>query len=203
MRQLFVADDHIIVCEGLRAWVESLMVFEWAGSARDADGVLSAAAKQLWDVLVLDLSLLGTPSVELLRRVKQLQPALRVVIYSMYPASEYEQWALASGASAYVSKSQPLDALRAALEQTESHDTLATEAADSRLAHERLAPRELSVFLAIARGRTPSEIAGDFEMAPSTVSTHLKGIRKKLGVNSTLEVAQYAARHGITGNVSP
>lgn len=202
MRQLFVADDHLIVCEGLRAWVESLPGVAWAGSAQDAESVLRAAATQSWDVLVLDLSLPGTPSVELLRRVKQLQPGVRVVIFSMYPASEYAQWALASGASAYVSKSQPLDALRAAIEQQDATEPTAREVDDSRLAHERLAPRELMVFLAIARGRTPSEIAGDFEMAPSTVSTHLKGIRKKLNVNSTLEVAQYAARHGITGKVS-
>jgi DNA-binding CsgD family transcriptional regulator len=50
-----------------------------------------------------------------------------------------------------------------------------------------------------ARGRSPSEIAWDLEMAPSTVSTHLKAIREKLGVRSAFEVAQYAARHGISG----
>jgi DNA-binding CsgD family transcriptional regulator len=55
------------------------------------------------------------------------------------------------------------------------------------------------VFLALARGRSPSEIAWDLTMAPSTVSTHLKAVREKLGVRSTFDVAQYAARHGITG----
>ncbi len=197
MTRVFVADDHSIVREGLRAWVETVPELTWAGSAGDGAALLAQAAEAEWDVLVLDLSLPGRSGTELLRDVRALRPALRVVVFSMYPAEEYAAWALAAGASAYVSKSQPLHLLRGALL---AHDPQApTDGADARLPHERLSAREREVFLAIARGRSPSEVGWDLEMAPSTVSTHLKGVRQKLGVRSTLEVAQYAARHGITG----
>jgi DNA-binding NarL/FixJ family response regulator len=195
--QVFVADDHSIVCEGLRAWVDTIPELTWAGSAGDGPTLLTMAESSAWDALVLDLSLPGRSGTELLRDVLTLRPTLRVVVFSMYPAEEYAAWALAAGASAYVSKSQPLHLLRDAL--LDRAPQAPAEGGDARLPHERLSTREREVFLAIARGRSPSEIGWDLEMAPSTVSTHLKGVRQKLGVRSTLEVAQYAARHGITG----
>jgi two-component system invasion response regulator UvrY len=197
MTRVFVADDHAIVCEGLRAWVETVQELSWAGAVHDGPGVLAAAATGAWDVLVLDLSLPGQSGSELLREVRALRPDLRVVIYSMYPASEYATWALAAGASAYVSKSEPLAVLRNALLDVRPTSPAAGSAA--KLPHERLSSRERAVFLSLARGRSPSEIAWDLTMAPSTVSTHLKAVREKLGVRSTFDVAQYAARHGITG----
>jgi DNA-binding NarL/FixJ family response regulator len=197
MIRVFVADDHAIVCEGLHAWIDTLPELSWAGSIGDGSAVLALAALGEWDVLVLDLSLPGRSGTELLREVRALHPKLRVVIYSMYPAEEYAAWALGAGAVAYVSKSEPLAALRDAV--LDARVPTAGAGAEAKLAHERLSVREREVFFALARGLTPSEIAWDLEMAPSTVSTHLKSVRAKLNVRSTFDVAQYAARHGVTG----
>ena len=196
MTKLFVADDHEIICEGLQRWAETIPSLDWVGSTGDWRTVLARAAVEEWDVLVLDLSLPGRSGTELLREILALRPTLRVVVYSMYPAEDYAVWALSSGASAYVSKSEPLRVLRDALLDA---PLVAASEAPVLLPHERLSARESEVFRAIARGRTPSEIAWDLEMAPSTVSTHLKAIRIKLGVRSALDIAQYAARNGING----
>lgn len=197
MIRVFIADDHAIVCEGLKVWLETFSEILWAGSVGDGLALLDLVAASDWDVLVLDLSLPGRSGTELLREVRAVRPSLRVVIYSMYPAEEYAAWALASGASAYVSKSEPLDALRDAV--LHAHSVAVVNDDSARLPHERLSAREREVFLALARGLTPSEIAWDLEMAPSTVSTHLKSVRAKLNVRSTFDIAQYAARHGIRG----
>ncbi|MBL8603753.1 MAG: response regulator transcription factor [Myxococcales bacterium] len=198
MTRVFVADDHEIICESLKAWVDTLDTLIWAGSAGDGESLLKlAAGPDPWDVLVLDLSLPGRSGVELLQEILTLRPGLRVIVFSMYPPSEYAAWALASGASAYISKSQPVSVLRDALLNPDAP----AAAPLAKLPHESLSTREREVFLAIARGRTPSEIAWDLDMAPSTVSTHLKSMREKLKVRSTLEIAQYAARYGITGKV--
>jgi two-component system, NarL family, invasion response regulator UvrY len=197
VRRVFVADDHAVVCAGLRAWVDALDELTWVGSVGDGESLLALVADGQWDVLVLDLSLPGRSGSELLREVRAIRPEMRVVIYSMYPSEEYGDWALAAGANAYVSKSEPLASLRDAMLGLRPAEPLAGAAA--MLPHERLSTRERDVFFALARGRSPSEIAWDLEMAPSTVSTHLKSIREKLNVRSTFDIAQYVARHGITG----
>ncbi len=193
--RVFVADDHEIVCDGLRRWCETIPALRWAGATHDGADLLRQCAQERWDVLVLDLSLPGRSGTELLREVLDAQPHLRVVVYSMYPPADYEAWALSVGAAAYVSKSAPLSALRDALLGTSAPDVPAVPV---RLPHERLSPREREVFMAVARGRRPQEVSWDLEMAPSTVSTHLTGIRTKLGVRSLLEIVQYATRHGLT-----
>lgn len=198
MIRVFVADDHDIVREGIRAWVETVPELAWAGCAGDGDALLERArGDDPWDALVLDLSLPGRGGIELLRDVLVLRPNLRVIVFSMCPESEYGAWALASGARAYISKSQRLDALRSAL--LDERPAAEPAAETKLLPHETLSSREREVFLAIARGQSPSEIAWALEMAPSTVSTHLKSVRTKLGVRSTLEIAQYAARYAIKG----
>lgn len=194
--RVFVADDHEIVCEGLRRWCETIPTLVWAGAAHDGGDLLRRAASEAWDVLVLDLSLPGRSGTELLREVLDAQPRLRVVVYSLYPPADYEAWALSAGAAAYVSKSAPLGALRAALLGTNAPEVPAVPV---RLPHERLSAREAEVFFAVARGRRPQEVSWDLDMAPSTVSTHLTSIRTKLGVRSLLEVVQYATRHGLAG----
>ncbi len=196
MTRVFVADDHEIVCDGLRRWCETVPGLEWAGSTGDWQVLLQRAVDEPWDVVVLDLSLPGRSGTELLRELRALRPAMRVVVYSMYPASDYAAWALASGASAYVSKSESLSVLRDALLGTAPAPV---STGHVRLPHERLSARETEVFFAVARGRTPQEVSWDLQMAPSTVSTHLKSIRAKLNARSLLDVVNYAARHGITG----
>ncbi|MFO0610914.1 MAG: response regulator transcription factor [Polyangiales bacterium] len=194
--RVFVADDHAIVCEGLRRWCETMPTLAWVGATHDGNDLLLRCAAERWDVLVLDLSLPGRTGTELLREVLAVQPNLRVVVYSMYPPEDYAAWALSAGASAYVSKTAPLDNLRAALL---GRGPAEAPRARVLLPHERLSAREAEVFLAVAGGRTPQEASWDLDMAPSTVSTHLKAIRTKLGVRSLLEVVQYATRHGLTG----
>ena len=194
--RVFVADDHAIVRDGLRRWCESIPALEWVGAVDGGTELLERAASERWDALVLDLSLPGRPGTDLLREVLVIQPELRVVVYSMYSPDDYAAWALAAGASAYVSKSAPLDELRAALLGGGKSEA---PLANVLLPHERLSARERDVFLAVAGGRTPQEASWDLSLAPSTVSTHLKAIRTKLGVRSLLEVAQYATRHGLVG----
>jgi DNA-binding NarL/FixJ family response regulator len=194
-RTVFVADDHSIVRDGLRAWIGALIGLRWVGDCETGGALIDRARLERWDVLVLDLSLPGVPGTELLRFVRALHPSLRVVVYSMYPAEQFEQWALDAGAIAYVPKSAPLSQLEEALR---SEREPAPNESGAQLPHERLSDRERRIFDLVSSGLTPSEIAIELAMAPSTVSTHLRAIREKLGVRSVSEIAQYATRHGLS-----
>lgn len=191
--KVFIADDHAVVREGIRSWIEHTPPLEWAGSASTAEGLLATFDTLVTDVLLLDLSLPGKSCTELLPVLHVRRESLKIVVYSMYPAEQYEPWAVANGACAYVSKSRPLGALLDAILLRAVNG-----ATPVRPPHHELTEKETLVFLAVARSKTPSEIAWELNIAPSTVSTHLKAIRSKLGLRSLIEIAQYAARHRVT-----
>src|SRR5262249_31914342 len=157
----------------------------------DGQAVLDAAKTGRWDLLVLDLSLPGVGGVEVLRRVKDLIPATKVVVLSMYPEEQYAVRLVAQGASAYVSKDRPplelIQALRTvARGGTYINQDVATQALSqpgdkTRPAHETLSPREYQVFTLLFQGKTVTEIATELELGVSTVSNHVRHVKDKLG----------------------
>jgi two-component system, NarL family, invasion response regulator UvrY len=194
VRRVYVVDDHAIVREGLRAWLGQCAQLCHAGDSETAEDLLAQVAASNCDAVVLDLSLLRWPGIEQLRDLRRAAPGLIIVVYSMYPAESYSRWALEAGASHYVSKASPLSELEAAL--TASADSSVQQAITppARSMLSALTDREREVVRAIAEGKSPSEIAWTLGMARTTVSTHLKSIRDKLGLRTAAELMQYVAK---------
>lgn len=209
MIRVFLADDHAIVRDGLRRLLEETSGIEVAGESATGRGVLDRVDGGGWDVLVLDLSLEDVGGVEVLRQLRERAPKLPVVVLSMYPEAQYASRILRMGAAAYLSKGRSsrelVDAIRAAAQGRRYVTPDAAEAllsaggADERAPHERLSERENQVFLLVAEGLSPGDIAAQLNLAPSTVSSHLVHIREKLGVRTNGEVMQYAFRAGLLG----
>jgi two-component system invasion response regulator UvrY len=210
MIRVFLADDHAIVRDGLRRLLIETPGMEVAGESATGRGVLDQLGRGvLCDVLVLDLSLEDMGGVEVLRQVRERAPKLPVIVLSMYPEAQYAVRILRMGAAAYLSKgrsSQELvEAIRTVAQgrryvTAEAADALVTAgAATGGPAHERLSEREHQVFLLVAEGLSPGDIAAQLNLAPSTVSSHLIHIREKLGMRTNGEVVQYAFRAGLMG----
>lgn len=205
MIRVFVADDHAIVRDGLRRLLAGEPGMELVGETHRGHVVLERAGVERWDVLVLDLSLSDIGGIEVLRRVREQVPTLRVVVLSMYPEEQYAARLLRMGASAYLSKGRSSDeiirAIRAAAQGRRYVTPTAADAlltpGDDRPAHERLSPREHQLFVLVLQGRAPGDIAAELALTPSTVSSHLARIREKLGVRTNGEVMQYAWRAGL------
>lgn len=212
MIRVFLADDHAVVRAGLERVISAAADMTVAGTAADGRQVLlSAEAGAEWDVLVLDLSLPRVSGTEVLRRLRSLRPSLPILILSMYPEDQYAIRLMREGASAYLSKEQPLEELLAAIRRLAAGGTYLTagqaaqvvkgqgaEAAERPL-HARLSAREHQVFVLIINGRTVSEIAAELNLSASTVSTHLAHIKDKLGARSITDVVSYAHRAGLVG----
>jgi two-component system, NarL family, invasion response regulator UvrY len=207
MIRIFLADDHTIVREGLRRLIDETPDMEVVGETARGREVLQRAATERWDVLVLDLSLEDVSGIEVLRRLREQESTLPVVVLSMYPEAQYAVRVLKAGAMAYLSKGcsgdELLDAIRAAA-RGRRYVTAAT--ADALVVrddghdgapHTRLSAREHQVFMLVVEGRGPGDIAAELDISPSTVSTHLLHIREKLGVSTNSEVIQYAYRAGL------
>jgi two-component system invasion response regulator UvrY len=209
MIRIFIADDHAIVRDGLRRVIADTPGMQLVGETAKGREVLDRAGAGEWDVLVLDLSLEDLGGLEVLRRLREIAPKLPVVVLSMYPESQYAVRLLKMGASAYLSKGRSSEELVAAIRAVAQGKRYVTdEAADALvrsgqhgdlLAHERLSEREHQVFLLIAEGHSPGDIAAQLNVAPSTVSSHLLHIREKLDVRSNAEMMRYAFRTRLTG----
>ena len=143
---------------------------------------------------------------EVLRRVHDLQPRVAVVILSMFAEDQHAARLFQAGASAYLTKGRSSKELLAALRRVAGGARYITDTIAERLLDgvtgeagdvPQLSPRAHQVFLLIAQGRTPSEIAADLDIAPSTVSTYIARIKQTLDAESLGDVVRYAARHGL------
>lgn len=203
MKRVFIADDHAVVRCGMKQVLRALGGFEVVGEAENGRQVLSAPDIDRWDVLVLDLSLPKVSGPEVLRRMRARRPDLPIVVLSMYPEKEYARRMIAAGATAYVSKERPPEALIAAVQAAARGERSAlpgeAPAHDEATAppHTTLTRREHQIFTLIVQGRAVADIAAELDVHSCTVSNHLAKIRQKLGVGSVAEIVRYAFSAGL------
>jgi DNA-binding NarL/FixJ family response regulator len=210
MIRVFLAEDHVIVRDGLKRLLAEAPEMELTGETGRGHVVLERAKTEAWDVLVLDLSLEDIGGIEVLRRLREIAPKLPVIVLSMFPEAQYAVRILKMGAAAYLSKGRSsdelLDAIRTVARgkryvQPEVLDALVVEGeAGGKARHDRLSEREHQIFLLIGGGLAPGDIAAQLNLSSSTVSSHLTHIREKLGVRTNGEVVQYAFRAGLAGD---
>lgn len=204
MIRVFLADDHPVIRDGIERLLDLESDLEFAGSATTAEETLRRAGTEEWTVLVLDLSLPSGGGLHVLEHLPALRPRLPVIVFTMHSEREFGPRVLAAGAVACLSKSRPIDELLAAIRAAAAgRRTITGEVAEKLLlqgkgaAHESLSRREHQVFLMLAEGRRPIDIARALGLSKQTVSTHSKNIRRKLDVGGAAEMAHYALRHGL------
>jgi len=206
--RVLIADDHVIVREGLRRILATDPSFVVAGEAKDGPEVLAAVRAGGFDVLLLDLSMPGRSGIELLRQVKAERQELRVLILSMHDEQQYAERAIRAGASGYLTKDTAATQLVAALHKIASGGVFITPAVAEALAlrlrapagelpHQRLSDREHEIFLLLAQGESLTGIAQRLNLSVKTVSTHKTHVLEKLNVGSLAELVRYAIAHGL------
>lgn len=210
MLRILLADDHAMFRSGLRRILEAEFPGASVGEAATVAELLERAGQGTWDVLLLDISMGGQNSLNVLPSLKERLPRLPVVVISMYGDRQFVIQALRAGASAYLTKERaPEELLRAIRSVLAGRryvgDELAAQLADHLAAggtgspHGSLSPRELEIFLLLASARSVSEIAAQLELSVKTVSTYRSRILEKMALRSNAELMQYAVRHGLVG----
>ena len=206
--RILIADDHAVVREGLKRVLagmpEAIEVGE-AGTAREA---LALARRDRWDVALLDIAMPRGNGRDLLKQLKREQPALPVLILSMYPEEQYALRVLKAGALGYLTKESATDQLVAAVQAARRGQryaspeivghlvaALATEKEESP--QKSLSDREFEILRLIAQGHGVSRIAQKLSLSVSTVGTYRARLLRKLGLRQTAELIAYAVRHGL------
>ena len=212
MIRIVIADDHAIVREGLKRIVSGAQDMQVIGEAADGNEVLRAVREQEFDVLVQDLSMPGRSGMELIRRVKEERPAVRILVLSMHEELQYAVRAIKSGASGYLTKESAPGQLVEAIRKIAAGGAFISAQVAEQLAlgampgavqsapHEALSEREFEVFRQLVAGLSVTEVAAGLNVSVKTVSTHKANLMQKLGVHNPTELVRYAIRHGLAGD---
>ena len=209
--KILLADDHVIVRQGLRALLSSEKDFEIVGEAGNGLEALEAVRKLKPDIAVLDLMMPELNGLEVTRQLQKQASATNVVILSMYDDEGFVLDALSKGAMGYVLKdSDAGDLIHAIREVSHGRRYLSPPLSDraieayQRLAksntvekHETLTTREREVLQLTAEGFTNGEIAQKLGISSRTAETHRQHVLQKLGLHSQADIVRYAIRKNI------
>lgn len=202
--RIMLADDHETVRQGLRALFKSVPEVEVVHDVADGDAAIQAVRTIAPDLVVIDLSMVPTDGLTVMKRLKEARRQTKVVVLTRYREAGYVREALAAGASGYVLKQSPFSELhQAVLSAARGEQHLdprlwrSPSPAQSHLAEASpLTGRELDVLRRAARGQTNKEIAQGLEIAVKTVEVHKSNAMKKLGLRDRTQVIRYAVLHG-------
>jgi two-component system NarL family response regulator len=198
---VLVVDDHALVRTGVANIISQepdLLVVAEAGDGAEA---VEAWRRHRPDVTLLDLRMPVMEGVEAVRRIREIDPAARVIVLTTYDTDEDIARALKAGAKAYILKDITASALIACIHDVLAGKTYLAPAAAAKLAERvtqvQLTPRELAALRSLADGRSNKEIAAALDISERTVKTHLAHLFEKLGVTSRTEAIKVASRRGL------
>lgn len=214
--RLMLVDDHKAVRAGLRALINQQPDLDVVAEADTVREALDLSAGTSLDLVVLDLSLPGGGSLDLISALVERGPLPRVLVFSMHNDLAYVRAALGAGATGYVVKTvSEVDLLAAirAVRRGKAVVDLDDEALTASVfsgagvptvrgatqATVGLSPREREVLSLLGHGHTNTAIADRLEISPKTVATYRARIGEKLGLKTTADFVRYATDTGLLG----
>jgi len=198
--RVVLIDDHRVVTESLKAWLESFPDIRVVGVAANGEAALERIAEWSADVVLQDLLMPGgIDGIETTRRIRQLCPSTRVIALTASIDEPRMMGVLRAGASGYVRKSaEPealLDAVRAVAQgRTVIDPTIARDLATAGEPLEALTPRELDVLRLVALGQSNRDIAAALGVGEETIKTHVSRVLAKLHVENRAQAIVEALR---------
>ena len=201
MIHIVLADDHAIVRRGFRALIEQepdLRIVAECASADEARAAVRACAP---DVLALDLTMPGG-GLALVPELRVTAPDLKLLVLSMHDREPYISEALRRGVHGYVTKGAATDELVTALRavcdgRTYLSSDLQQPTSVPQSVSDPLTEREREVFLLLANGTTPKQVAIALDIGISTAYLYRSEVRKKLGARSDLDLHRIALERGL------
>jgi len=207
--KVLLAEDHVIVREGVRELIQHEPDMEVIGEASDGEEAIELADKLRPDVVIMDIAMPKLNGIEATKRIKALHPTTAVLILTAYDNDQYIFALVEAGAAGYLLKNvrgrELIDAVRAVYAgESVLYPTVARRILDRLKSPtptesqtiESLSGRETEVLKFAAKGISNKDIAQQLFISPRTVQVHLGNIFNKLGVASRTEAVLYGLRRG-------
>jgi DNA-binding NarL/FixJ family response regulator len=206
--RILVVDDHPIVRDGLVAILTTQPDFEVLGEAPNGTEAVERARLLHPDLMLVDLEMPGIDGVEVIRRLREAMPEIRVIVFTAFDTDERILSAVRAGAQGYLLKGVPRDDLFRAIRVVHEGGSLLQPVVASKLlqhmadehaapATEALTEREREVLALLAVGATNREIAGKLFISERTAKFHVSSILGKLGAGNRTEAVSIAAQMGL------
>jgi DNA-binding NarL/FixJ family response regulator len=205
--RLLLADDHVVVREGLRALLEreGFSIVAEASTGREA---VERARELQPEIAILDIGMPVLGGVPAARELRRAFPDMRLIALTVHSEEQYVLGALDAGFTGYVLKSQAAKHLVRAIHEVArgrvyvspsvSPIVVAGYLGRNRPTSDPLTARELEVLQLVAEGRSTKEIGALLGISARTAESHRKRIGKKLRIRGTAGLVRYAIRRGVT-----
>jgi DNA-binding NarL/FixJ family response regulator len=204
--RVLIADDHAVLREGLRSFLDLQDGIEVVGEAADGQEAVDLAERLGPAVVLMDLVMPNLDGVEAMRKLRERVPDVRVIILTSFIDDDRLLPAIRAGAAGYLLKNAEPQEIARAIRTADTGDALIDPSVAARLVErlsdgrreddgfERLTPREREVLALIGRGYSNKRIAQELRVAEKTVKTHVGNLLGKLGVADRTQAALYASR---------
>jgi DNA-binding NarL/FixJ family response regulator len=206
-KRVLIVDDHPVLREGLKMVINQQPDLVVCGEAADAPQAMKAVGALKPDIVLVDLSLVGSSGLELVKDIKAQYPGVPTLVLSLHDEALYAERVVRAGARGYIMKRSPSSELLNALRDVLNGKVYLSENMASRLMKqmfghhetkpernfiETLSDRELEVFQLIGEGHGTSDIAQRLRLSMKTVSCYRQNIKNKLQLKDATELVQHA-----------
>jgi NarL family two-component system response regulator LiaR len=209
--KVLIVDDHQVVRQGLRTFLELNEYIQVLGEACDGQEAVDLAAQLKPDVILMDLVMPRLDGITATSRIKALGLGIEVIALTSFTENDKVFPAIQAGASSYLLKDVAPDVLVEAIRATARGETrlhpdvirklmeqvAAQPASKKTVDSPQLTERELEVTRLVSQGRSNREIAQALVISEKTVKAHVSNILGKLGLDDRTQIAIYAIKHGL------
>jgi NarL family two-component system response regulator LiaR len=205
---VLIVDDHGVVRQGLRTYLELMDDIEVTGEAENGIEAVTLVQQHQPDVVLMDLVMPEMDGIEAIRQTSKISPSTKVIVLTSFADDEKVFPAIQAGATGYLLKDVSPRNLASAIRAVHAGEThLHPEITKMLVDHvtgpkteqgpDDLTPRELEVLRLLAQGLSNREIAQALSISEKTVKTHVSSILAKLHLADRTQAAIYALRHGV------
>jgi len=210
---VLLAEDHMIVREGLRTLLEAEGDIKVVGEAETGHQAVELTRTLRPDVVVMDIAMPSLNGLEATRQIRKAVPGTKVLMLSAHSDDAYVEQVIALGASGYLLKQTSAHVLAQAVREVHKGNTFFSPAIARRM-HKRdelspdhrertrkkdarLSSREVEVFQLIAEGQANKQVAAELGISVKTVEKHRQRLMEKLNIHDTAGLTRYAITAGI------
>lgn len=203
--RLLLVDDHHIVREGLKQLFALVADITVVAEAEDGPQALAMVQKQPtdFDLLLIDMTMPGISGHDLIARIHNHAPTLRILILSMHAEVQIVRRALQAGASGYVTKDCDPEMLLNAIRRVANGGNFISPSLVEQMLfensgaplHSSLSAREYQVLRFLAKGMSINDVAAELCISNKTVSTHKARLMEKMGFANNADLVRYAVAH--------